>query len=312
MTTLSSHERQRLEAVKGIIFDVQRYSVHDGPGLRTDVFFKGCPLRCAWCSNPESQGLQPELALFANQCMRCDQFDEVCPLHWEDEHKQGWNQEFEDKYRERVELCPTAAIHRIGKRRRAGDVIAEVLRDRPFYENGGGMTLTGGDPTMQPDMAEALLRLAKSEGLNTAMESCGYTEGTVFDRLLPFLDHILFDIKHLDTDIHRQFTGHGNERILQNITRLIAQNAPLTVRVPLIPGFNANPQALQEIAEFVRNLQPPIQSIDILPYHSLGKSKYTALGRDYPWEKYERFTEEELEDLLEPVKASGLVVNIGG
>ncbi|MCP4398244.1 MAG: radical SAM protein, partial [bacterium] len=164
MTTLSFQERQRLEAVEGIIFDLQRYSVHDGPGLRTDVFFKGCPLRCGWCSNPESQSLQPEPALFANQCIHCDQFREACPLHWENEHKNGWNQGLEKKYRERVKLCPTGAIRRIGERRTAAEVIAEVLRDLPFYEAGGGMTLTGGDPTMQPDMAEALLRLAKAEG----------------------------------------------------------------------------------------------------------------------------------------------------
>ena len=312
MMTLSSQDRQRLEAVEGIIFDVQRYSVHDGPGLRTDVFFKGCPLRCGWCSNPESQILQPELTLFANQCMRCDQFSEVCPLHWEDEHKQGWNQDLEAEYRKRAKLCPTEAIHEIGEGRSAGDVIAEVLRDLPFYGDGGGMTLTGGDPTMQPDMAEALLRLAKAEGINTAIETCGHAQWEVFERLLPFLDHILFDIKHLDTHVHRQFTGQGNELILKNVKALVEHDAPLNIRVPLIPGFNANPHDLQKIAEFVENLEPAVHNLDILPYHTLGKSKYTALGRDYPWEGNNRLTDEKLDELLGPLRSSGLSVNVGG
>ena len=312
METLSSQERQSLEAVEGIIFDVQRYSVHDGPGLRTDVFFKGCPLRCGWCSNPESQVLQPEQALFSKQCMRCDQFAEVCPLHWEDDHKQGWTQELEEKYRERVKLCPTEAIHEIGECRRAGDIVAEVLRDLPFYRDGGGMTLTGGDPTMQPDLAEALLRLTKAEGINTAMETCGHAQWDVFERLLPFLDHILFDIKHLDPQVHRQFTGQGNGLILSNAAALVKHGAPLSIRVPLIPGFNANAQALRDIAEFVKRIQPAKQSIDILPYHTLGTSKYTALGRGYPWEGHKRLTDEELEELLEPLKASGLEINVGG
>jgi len=312
METLSSQERKQLEQVEGVIFDIQRYSTHDGPGLRTDVFLKGCPLRCGWCSNPESQHPQPELALFANQCVACNQFAEACPVHWKQERNNGWNKELEDKYNARAAVCPTAAIHRIGAQRTAGEVIKEVLRDLPFYEDGGGMTLTGGEPTMQPDMAEALLRLAKAEGISTAMETCGHAQWEVFERLLPYLDHILFDIKHLDSQIHHAYTGVGNELILANLHKLIETDAPITIRVPLIPGFNATPAYLQAITGFVQELDPSISSLDILPYHTLGRSKYTALGHEYPWNRYARFTEKELEHLTNVAESYGLIVNIGG
>ena len=212
--SLTSAERERLEQVQGVIFDIQRYSLHDGPGLRTNVFLSGCPLRCGWCSNPESQKLQPEIALFARNCIACGQFGEACPGSWQEDLQDGWTKALEEKYNARSTLCPTEAIRWIGARRTAADVMQEVLRDLPFYEDGGGMTLTGGEPTMQPRMAEALLRLAKADGISTAMETCGFTQWKVFEYLLPYLDHILFDLKHVDSDIHRAFTGVDNEQIL--------------------------------------------------------------------------------------------------
>jgi pyruvate formate lyase activating enzyme len=274
-----SHEREHLEKVEGVIFDIQRYSLHDGPGLRTNVFLKGCPLRCRWCSNPESQSVQPEFALFAHHCIACGQFVETCPVKWENDRKSNWTKELEEEYNFRVMMCPTEAIHRIGEQRTAGEVIAEVVRDIPFYGDRGGTTLTGGEPTMQPHFAEALLRLAKVETISTAMETCGYTKWTVLECLLPYLDHILFDVKHIDTKVHQTFTGVGNELILSNLRQLVALSAPVTIRVPLIPGFNASPESLRAIAEFVLGLNSSITSIDLIPYHTLGKPKYNALNR---------------------------------
>ncbi len=299
-------------AREGLVFDIQRYSLHDGPGLRTDVFLKGCPLRCQWCSNPESQNLQPELALFNNKCIVCDQFTVACPVNWNSERNNGWNKELEDKYSARSAVCPTGAIRWIGERRTAGEVIKEVLRDAPFYEDGGGITLTGGDPTMQPDMAEALLCLAKAEGISTTMETCGHTRWAVLERLLPYLDHILFDVKHIDSEIHQMFSGVGNELILSNLRQLLTLKVPITIRVPLIPGFNASVESLQAIAGFVLRLSDSIESIDLLPYHILGKSKYKALGRKYLWESHERFSDEEVEALAKVIESCGLRVNIGG
>ena len=301
---LTLTDRTRLEAVEGIVFDIQRYSVHDGPGLRTNVFLKGCPLRCGWCANPESQQMQPELALFEQNCMTCGQFETPCPVC----RSENRNAELPL----RVDICPTGAVHWIGRRRTAGDVMAEVRRDIPFYEDGGGLTLTGGEATMQPEMAEALLRLAKAEGINTAIETCGHSRWAVFERLVPYLDDVLYDLKHIDNYLHRQHTALGNELILDNLRRLVAGGAPVTVRVPLIPGFNADVDSVTAIARFVASLPGPVRGVDVLPYHSLGKAKYAALGRDYLWQQFTGLTDEEVAALAGIFETAGIPVGIGG
>lgn len=308
MNQLTLSKRTELEQVDGIIFDIQRYSVHDGPGLRTNVFFKGCPLRCRWCANPESLHPQPEIALFVGQCINCGQFAESCPELWQ----QVGAKERTEVFQERIALCPTEAIHWIGKRRTAGEVMQEVLRDRPFYGDGGGLTLTGGEPTMQPQMAEAMLRLAKAESISTAMETCGYTSWQTLERLLPYLDIILWDLKHVDDDIHRKFTGVSNKWILANLRRLSELDAPVTIRIPLIPGFNASTESITRIAEFVQHLSGAAKRVDLLPYHTLGKPKYAALQRLYPWEAYQRLTDAEVETLAKIFEDYGLHANIGG
>lgn len=307
---LTRLERERLEQVEGIIFDIQRYSLHDGPGLRTNVFLKGCPLRCGWCANPESQNPQPELALFAHNCITCGQFIEACPHGWGSYTQTGWTAELRQKYSERVEICPTEAMREIGQRRTAGEIMAQVQRDAPFYEDGGGMTITGGEPTMQPCLVEALLRLAKAEYISTAIETCGHTTWAVWERLLPYLDTILFDLKHMDSAIHRTFTGVDNELILANVRRMAEISAPVTIRVPLIPGFNADPASLSAIAEFVRGLG--LKRLDVLPYHTLGRAKYEALGQDYPWAKQPRMTDAEADKLAWLMESFGLEVSVGG
>ncbi|MCB9103548.1 MAG: glycyl-radical enzyme activating protein [Anaerolineales bacterium] len=309
---LSLTERSRLEQVEGIIFDIQRYSVHDGPGLRTNVFFKGCPLHCGWCANPESQSMQPELVLSEVNCISCGQFETPCPICWAEQGESGWSREQLEEFDERTAICPTGAIHWIGERRTAGDIMREVRRDAPFYAEGGGLTLTGGEVTMQPDLAEALLRLAQAEGISTAMETCGHTRWPVLERLLPYLDHILYDLKQVDTETHRKFTGLGNELILDNLRWLVAAKAPLTIRVPLIPGLNASAEPMRAIAGFVRDLGDSRLSIHLLPYHTLGQSKYKALGRTYPWAEHDRLMTDEVNTLARLVESYGLMVKVGG
>ena len=311
--TLSAEERAALEAVEGIVFDIQRYSVHDGPGLRTNVFLKGCPLRCRWCANPESQNMQPELALSAHNCMVCGQFATPCPECWE---KAGSVAIRLEELGERPFVCPTGAIHWIGERRRAGDVLAQVRRDAPFYDRHGGLTLTGGEVTMQPAFAEALLRLAQAEGIHTAMETAGHTQWPVLERLLRHMNLMLYDIKHMDSDVHRRYTEVGNELILANLRRATAGGAQVLVRVPVIPGFNATAPALAAIAAFVVELGTAVRGIDLLPYHILGKAKYRALGRAYPWDEQSGLTDDEMQRLAEVVTgvaaSAGIPVRIGG
>lgn len=304
---------RELEQVEGVVFDLQRYSVHDGPGLRTNVFLKGCPLRCAWCANPESQNLQPELMLAAHNCMTCGQFATPCPACWERAGSAGIRSA---ELGERPVVCPTGAIHWVGGRRTAGEVLAEVRRDAPFYDHNGGLTLTGGEATMQPAFAEALLRLAHAEGIHTALETCGHTQWVVFERLLPHLDLLLYDVKHVDGEIHRRYTGLGNELILDNLRRIADLPAPeLIVRVPVIPGFNADVASLRAIAAFVLSLGERVSEINLLPYHTLGKAKYQALGRDYPWEEQPRLGDAEMQRLaavVAEVAQTGLRVRVGG
>jgi pyruvate formate lyase activating enzyme len=302
----------QLESVRGVVFDVQRYSLHDGPGVRTNVFLKGCPLRCGWCANPESQRPQPELALSEHNCITCGTFATPCPICWQKDAAGETSQAITLELAPRVDVCPTGAIHWMGAWRSAGDIMQEVRRDRPFYGAGGGLTLTGGEPTMQPAMCEALLQLAKADGIATAMETCGHTQWAVFARLLPYLDMVLFDVKHIDADMHRRYTGIDNTLILDNLRRLTAAGAPVCVRVPLIPSFNATPTALAAIAEFVRGLPGPILGIDLLPYHTLGKAKYAALGREYPWQDHARLQDDEIAELAAVIRSYHVPLTIGG
>jgi pyruvate formate lyase activating enzyme len=320
-----AEKRAVMEAVRGVVFDVQRMSLHDGPGMRTNVFLKGCPLRCGWCANPESQVSAPQLTLQAANCIACGQFAQPCAVCGRGadgrtigapSHRAGELQ-LEDVWTDaeaaaRVELCPTGALHWIGEWRTAAEVMAEVRRDRPFYGQDGGLTLTGGEPTMQPALCEALLWLARQEGIATAMETCGHTQWAVYERLLPWLDLVLFDVKHVDSSLHRQFTGFDNTLILANLAQLTARGAAVRVRIPLIPGFNADPQALHAIATAIRSLPGRVQGVDLLPYHTLGKAKYAALGRAYPWEGHARLGEAEVAACAEILRSYDLSVTIGG
>ena len=297
-----------LEDVEGVVFNVQRFSVHDGPGIRTNVFFKGCPLRCAWCCNPESQRFQPDLALSLQQCIRCGQFGDVCADHWP---PGALEKSKKDKFGPRSEACPAGALRWLGTRRTAGDVVREVLRDQPFYGSGGGMTLTGGEPTAQPIFAEALLRVAKRAGLSTAMETCGHTRWQVFERLLPHLDLVLFDLKHMDGAVHRHWTGVDNDLILANLRRLAGLKFPVSVRVPLIPGFNADSESLTAIARLVAELPDLEKHISLLPYHAFGKAKYASLGLPYPMDGQETLSPERLREFAQIIEALQLEVSIG-
>jgi glycyl-radical enzyme activating protein/glucokinase-like ROK family protein len=301
-------DETHLEIVDGVIFNVQRFSVHDGPGIRTNVFLKGCPLRCAWCCNPESHRFHPELGLSLHQCIRCGQFDDICADVWS---HGAITQSEKDKFSARVETCPGGAIRWLGTRRSAGDVISEVLRDQPFYRGEGGMTLTGGEPTAQPVFAEALLHLAKRAGLTTAIETCGHTRWKVFERLLPHLDLILFDLKHMNPEVHREWTGMDNEVILSNLQRMAEVGAPVTVRVPLIPGFNADTESISAIAKFVSTLHGLPKQVSLLPYHTLGRAKYASLGRPYPLEGKDPTSPEMVLKLTQILEAQNLEVSIG-
>lgn len=302
----------KLEDTQGTVFDAQRFSLHDGPGLRTCLFLKGCGLHCSWCANPEGLRRTKDIAVLADECFGCGDCLSACEpgaLKLE-AGRLDWTENICDRCGQCIRVCPSEAIKGIGEDISASVAVTRMLRDAAFFRSGGGITLTGGEPALQPAFALAVLQLAREEGLNTAMETCGFAPWSNYEPLLPFLDLIMLDIKHMDPIRHRQETGGDNEIVLENAKRFAKSGVPLTVRVPLIPGFNANAQDLGAIAQFAADLHVP--EIHLLPYHTLGRSKYVALGREYPMGEAAILKPAEVDSLADLVRGFGLNVVVGG
>lgn len=274
---------------QGCVFNIQRYSLHDGPGIRTIVFLKGCPLSCRWCSNPESQRFQPEIAYNPNKCigvLQCGRCKEACP------HKAilaapGGKIILERQQCQRCmscsEVCPAKALHTFGTLMSVEEVLQVVETDEAFYaRSGGGLTLSGGEPLAQIEFAQALLREAKRRRINTAIETCGQVPWLDMARVCPDLDTILYDLKSIDSEKHRKFTGCDNDVILENFSKLCEAfpSLPKLVRTPLIPGFNDTDADIAAIVDFIKKY--PNVAYEVLPYHRMGQPKYEYLGREYP------------------------------
>lgn len=258
------------ENVSGRIFDIQKYSIHDGPGIRTIVFLKGCALRCRWCCNPESQEFEIQTMMFGGK--------------------------------EKT----------VGRDVTVGEVMEEVKKDIPYYRrSGGGVTLSGGESLLQPEFATALLRTCRECGINTAIETTGYAKFEIIEKYLPYLDYILMDIKHINSEKHKLFTGKNNELILENAKKIAASGANLTIRVPVIPGFNNTKEEIGAIASFAKSLTG-VKNLHLLPYHRFGEDKYKGLGRKYMLDGVALNSDELMNELLETAKKSGLNCRIGG
>lgn len=298
--------------LKGVVFNMQRFSVHDGKGIRTIVFLKGCPLRCKWCSNPESQSISPVIMFQADKCIGCGQCVAAC--------KQGAlnrsNPHFVDRTKckgcgECAAVCPTAALVLKGKTMTVGEVIKELKKDATvFRRSNGGVTISGGEGLMQPEFLEELLKACQSQGWDTAIETTGFAKPEIIDRVFPYVSTALMDIKSMDSAKHKKFCGADNALILENAKR-ISSITRLVVRVPVIPGFNNTKEDILQIARFARTLQN-VDTLHLLPYHNLGSNKYKLLGRDYEMEGLPNMHPEELIDFKELVEQEGLQCVIGG
>ena len=271
----------------GTIFDIQRASLHDGPGIRTAVFLKGCALRCAWCHNPESQSKMKEISFRPDSCALCGECVKTCQhgAHQIVETVHIYDRSLCEKCGDCVETCLYEALKLAGQEQTVEEVMAVVLRDRPFYEqSGGGLTITGGEPMFQPEFTLELLKAAKAEGLHTCLDTCGWASQRVYELVLPFVDIVLFDYKATDPETHKALTGVSNELILSNLDFLLKQGTTLRLRCPLIPGINDSPEHLEGIAALHRRY-PGLEGIDLMAYHNVGNAKYERYGLENPLPK---------------------------
>lgn len=296
---------------KGNVFDIQRYSIHDGPGIRTIVFLKGCPLRCEWCSNPESQQKESQILFEKSKCINCGICAATCPnneitmgedgpiIHYEriNSNDLGW-----------VSNCPSGAISVKGKLMTVDEVMEAVLKDEIYYRKShGGMTLSGGEPFYQSDFAIALLKRAKELGVNIAVETTGAVALEVLMEANPYVDLFLYDFKHYDSQLHKERIGSDNKLIKDNLKQLVESGANIMVRTPLIPNFNSSKEDLTIIMEKLKELK--IKKFDILPFHQYGSGKYESLGMEYTMKDVKQFSEKYIEELREMVDSEGFSRN---
>jgi len=251
-----------------VIFDIVHSSFVDGPGIRTTVFFKGCNLKCAWCHNPESQSGKTQMMFYRNKCTGCGKCKEICPNHMKFCELCG-----------KCEIyCPADARKICGRKYTTEEVLEEVLRDKSFYENsGGGVTFSGGECMLQIDFLLEILKKCKENGIHTAVDTAGHVPFECFERILPYTDLFLYDIKCFDSEVHKKYVGVGNELILQNLEKLLQAGAKVWIRIPVIPEVNDSIEEMQSIKAFIEQIGKP-EKIELLPYHALGENKYNAIG----------------------------------
>ena len=296
----------------GTVFDMQRFSLHDGPGIRTIVFLKGCPLHCRWCSNPESQNNSPIVMYKKSDCFKCGRCISVCKVgaisfdnetHIDREKCTGCG--------ECTNVCPSGALVLKGKTMTIQQAIKELKKDATiFRRSNGGVTLSGGEPLVQHEFASQLLLACKSQGWSTAIETTGFGSSEAIEKVIPYVDTVLLDIKRIDPYTHKKFTGISNEVILKNAKR-ISQITKTVVRVPIIPGFNYSYKDIEDIAKFVKTLNN-VDTIHLLPYHTFGENKYDLLGIEYTLDGLKRLSKEDLNEHKKIVESYGIKCIIGG
>lgn len=304
-----------METPVGLISGIERFAIHDGPGIRTLVFMKGCPLRCLWCSSPQTQKSTPELLYDVRQCLKCKKCVETCAM-------QAVTLSNETGFCVDIDLCnycgkcaancPGKALEFVGQQVTPDELFKEVNKDSAFFRrSNGGVTVGGGEPTVQADFVAQFLALCKQQFIHTTVETCGYAHQVKLNRLLEHLDLVYMDIKHMDDLRHRELTGVSNHLILKNARR-VAQVRPLILRVPVVPGCNDTGDNIKATAEFASSLGNNLLMIELLPYHKLGMHTYIRMGRDYSLKDVEPPNREQMDQLKQIVEMSGVKFQVTG
>lgn len=294
------------------VCEIERMGLYDGPGIRTVVFLKGCPLRCLWCSNPETQLTKNQIYYDEKKCIKCKKCTEVSENNavtftekWE------FDPEKCEDVQSYISVCPTGALRETAKKMTTEEVFREVMKDTSYYKNSkGGLTVSGGEVLMNTDFAAELLSMVKEEYISTAIETTGFGKYENLEKLAKVTDHVLFDLKHMDSKIHKEITGVSNEIILENLEKLSRWHKGIIIRFPLIKGMNDTEENVIETAKFLKKVK--LNEIHVLPYHTLGLGKYKQLQMKYPMKILEKHTKEELERVLELIREVGINGKLNG
>lgn len=278
------------DKVSGWITNIQRFSLHDGPGIRSTVFFKGCQMRCSWCANPEGLISGSEVFYHADRCLHCGKCSALCPVGV---HKQNSNVHTVDRTqrctgcRSCEEKCPAGALDIVGEKLEVDTVIERVISDEVWFRHsGGGVTLSGGEVATQPEFAHAILSRLKEEGIHTAIETAGYASWRAISLVASRCDLVMYDLKSENDEIHKRYTGVSNKIILRNLYRLLQEDRQIIIRIPVIPGFNDSPEQASRLLGLVKNMVrkcPAFKGIELLPYHRFASGKYSLLNKPYSW-----------------------------